>query len=194
MPVLVDDSLLWMMYLMFLGAAIAAAVFGILCAVVFIFTPARTWIRSKIRDKPIIAAMRRDRKVHHVLADSYTQGLVTSKEYGSFIVDPESVYVSKKGGVPILPVNAEVGMTLKPSVLSMIDGLKRMGIDNIEEAESLNSIWGRCACGYEGPMVPKIVGKNMILACPNKEVIEDEEPAEKEAEGPAGTAEVPGEA
>lgn len=166
--VLVDDSLLWFMYIMFLAPAILAAVFGIMLAILFIFTPARTWLKAKTKNLPIIAARRRDRKIHHVLADRYDQGLVTCKDYGSFIVDPDSVYVSKKGGVPILPVNSEVGITLKPEVLSMIDGLKRMGIDNIEEAEALNALWGLCTCGYEGIMVAEKVGDKVNLRCPNK--------------------------
>ena len=187
MPV-VEESFLWFLYIMFLVPSVLAAIFGILCTIFLIFTPARTWLRAKFKNLPIIAARRRDRKVHFVLADKYSQGLVTSEEYGSFIVDPDSVYMSKKGGVSMLPVNAEIGLTLKPDVLRMIDGLKRMGIDNIEEAESLNSIWGQCSCGYEGPLEPKNIGTddepNIVLICPNKEE-EHEKPVEekKEAEG-----------
>jgi len=166
----VADAEMWVMFFMFLGSAMAAAISIILNVVAFVFSPARTWIRAKIKNKPIIAARRRDRKVHHILADDYTQGLVTSKEYGSFIVDPDSVYMSKKGGVPILPVNSEVGLTLRPDVLRMIDGLKRMGIDNIEEAQALEDVWGKCDCGYEGPMKPVNIGDDkkpeIVLACP----------------------------
>lgn len=188
MPVLVEESFLWFMYLMFLVPATLAAIFGILLAILFIFTPARTWLKSKTKNLPIIAARRRDRKVHHVLATKYDQGLVTTKEYGSFIVDPDSVYVSKKGGVPILPVNAEIGITLNQRVLAMIDGLKRMGIDNIEDAEALNSIWGVCTCGFEGPMEPEIVNKNVVLVCPyHKKEVRNEESDKKESVG-EGTA------
>jgi hypothetical protein len=141
---------------------------------VVIFTPAATFLKAKLRHKAIIAARRRDRKIDHRCADEYIQGLVMSKEYGAFIVDPDSVYTDKKSGIPILPVNAEIGITLNPRILRIIDGLKRAGIDNIEDAMKLNSIWGECTCGYEGPM--KIVeveddGKTVMkLECPMNEI------------------------
>lgn len=170
-----DDATMWVMFFLFIGAAVVAAVFIILFLLICLLTPAATFLKAKLKHKAIIAARRRDRKIDHRCADEYIQGLVMSKEYGAFIVDPDSVYTDKKSGIPILPVNAEIGISLNPKILEIIDGLKRMGIDNIEDAMKLNDIWGKCTCGYEGPMNPTSVedddGKPYVkLVCPGEEV------------------------
>jgi len=170
----VADEIVWQMFFLFLGSAALAAVMTVIVILFVMFTPARTWLGAKIHNKPIIAAMRRDRKIDYHTAKEYAQGLVLSEDYGAFIVDDDSVYLSKKGGVPVLSVNSEVGITLSPKVLRMIDGLKRSGIDNIEEAEELADVWGECDCAYEGPLIPINMGERegkmvVKLVCPNDE-------------------------
>lgn len=188
----VAESVLMTMFFMFIGAAILAAIFGIMFMLFLILTPANVFLKAKFKRKPLIAARRRDRKIDIHMADSYEQGLVISKEYGAFIVDPDAVYNEKKTGVPLLPVNAEIGLTLRESTLRMIDGLKQMGIDNIEEAEAYNAQYGICECSYEGLMRfekdnegnPVIVDGQLKLICPKeKKEVKDENTVQAEDKG-----------
>jgi hypothetical protein len=143
---------LWFVFYMFLGAAVVATFSTILLVMLVAWTPGVTFLKAKLKKRPLLAARRRDRKIDFRAVDQYIQGLVTSKEYGGFIIDPDSVFNDRKSGVSVLPVNAETGITLSQKTLGIIDGLKRMGIDNIEEAEAIQHRWGRCECEYEGVM------------------------------------------
>jgi Rieske Fe-S protein len=162
----VAESAFFMMFIMFMGSLAFAAMFGIFLMLITFKTPAWTFLKASMKHKPLIVARRRDRKVDIHVAQNYTQGMVTSP-YGGFIVDPDSVYNEKKSGAAFLPVNAEVGITLKDDVLRMIDGLKRMGIDNIEEAEKIAAMWGTCNHCGSGIMDVDEKGK---LVCPNRGV------------------------
>lgn len=198
MLVTVDDSVMWTLFIGFIVAGVLAAIMTVLVILAFLLTPVRVWLKAKIRGKSIVEARRRDRKVDLAIGETYIQGLVSTKEYGSFIVDPDSVYTAKKGGISMLPVNAEVGITLSPKVLQIIDGLKRMGFNNIEDAMAYNVLWGRCDCGYEGIMDfekdkdsnPILINGNPKLICPMLEKEEETNVQEtgKTEENPTGTA------
>lgn len=191
--VTIDDSVLLFMFIMTIAPMIIAALLGIMFILYSLFTPARTFLKAKTKHLPVIAARTRDRKIDYHIADSYSQGIVTSKKYGCFIVDEDSVYSSKKGGASILPVNAEIGITLSPRILSMIEGLKRSGFSNIVEAEQYNLLWGICECGYEGVMdfdkdtdgKAILVDGQLILKCIH-EVISDEKSAKEKEEKSSG--------
>ena len=142
------------LFWMFIGAVIVGGFSTIMLVMIVAWTPALAILKAKLGRMPLLAARRRDRKIHFVKADQYVQGLATSKEYGGFLIDSDSVFTEKKSGVAILPVNAEIGITLSEKVLTMIDGLKRAGIHNIEEAELLAGLYGKCECDYIGPGTP----------------------------------------
>jgi hypothetical protein len=194
----VDPGFVFIMFIGLIVSMCLAAMFGIFLALLSITTPAWTFFKAKIKHKPLLAARRRDRKIDIHIATSYIEGLAVSSVYNSgYIIDPDSVYTEKKSNVPILPVNAEVGITLSPKVLRMIDGLKRMGYTNIEEAMNANMLYGECECGYEGMMdyatnekgealiTDGKEGKALTLVCPYntevKDVLEKEDT--KAAEG-----------
>ena len=175
-----------MLFWMFIGTLAVGGFSFIMLMVLALFTPAMPFLKAKIRKVPILAARRTDRKIDYTPATKFIQPLAMHKEYGGFIVDPESVYSSLKGGVSILPVNSEIGITLRPQVLEIIDALKNNKIDNIDEAEWLSDHWGQCECGYKG-----IMGlKDGILICPiGKEV--NHEVKKEEAEGREHIEEAP---
>ena len=171
-----------MLFWMFIGTLAVGGFSFIMLMVLALFTPAMAFLKAKIRKVPILAARRTDRKIDYTPATKFIQPLAIHKEYGGFIVDPESVYSSLKGGVSILPVNSEIGITLRPQVLEIIDALKSNKIDNIEEAEWLSDHWGECECGYKGVMEIK----DGMLICPiGKEVNHEDKKEEAEGSGEA---------
>ena len=168
------------LFWMFIGAVAVGGFSFIFLMILALFTPAMAFLRAKIRKVPLLAARRTDRKIDYTPATKFIQPLAVHKDYGGFIVDPESVYSSLKGGVSILPVNSEIGITLRPQVLDIIDALKQNKIENIDEAEWLSDHWGECECGYKG-----IMGlKDGILICPlGKEVNHEDKKEEAEEIG-----------
>ena len=99
-------------------------------------------------------------------------GIATNKIYGAYIVDSNSVSSERKSGCSILPVNAEIGITLDRKTLAIIAGLKRMGFENIEEAERANACYFKCKdCQMEGLAIPTEImiddKKEIMFRCPN---------------------------
>lgn len=201
----VADVTFFIMFIMFIVSLVFAAVFMIGFMLLALLTPATTYLKARMKHMPLLAVRRRDRKIHMIRADTYIEGLATNKTYGGYIIDPDSVYSEKKSGVPILPVNAEVGITLSDKVLGMVDGLKQMGYTNIEEAISANALYGQCSCGYLGFMnykkdkdgkavdrAGKVTGnpEELVLACPHEEV-EDVRKQEDKAEAVEETIQEP---
>lgn len=187
--VTVSAWIMWMLWGMFIGAAVLAAMFGIMLFILSYWTPAWSFFKSKLKGQPLLAARRRDRKIDYHRAENYIEGLAVSEKYNSgYIIDPESVYTEKKSGVAVLPVNSEIGITLSPRVLRIIDGLKRMGFHNIEEATAYNMQWGQCDCGYEGMMdfkkddkgKPIILEGQLTLICPMERKDEEKEARSEE--------------
>lgn len=186
----VAEVTFFIMFLMFMVSMVFAAVFMIGFMLLALLTPAMTYLKARMKHMPLLAVRRRDRKIHMIRADTYIEGLATCKTYGGYIIDPDSVYSEKKSGVPILPVNAEIGITLSEDVLVMIDGLKQMGYSNIEEAIAANAVYGQCSCSYTGFMdyqkdkdgkainkTGEVTGnpEELVLVCPHEKVKEVED-------------------
>lgn len=147
-----------LIFALFIGSVAMNAVLAVLLVIVSLFTPGWSYFKAKIRHQPLLDCRRRDKKIDLHRADAYIEGLAISKKYNAaFIIDPESVYQEKKSGVSVLPVNAEIGITLSDRIMRCIDGLKRMGFSNIEDAETANMLYGKCSCGYEGFMSPVFI-------------------------------------
>ncbi len=167
---MIEEGVYWMLFYMFIGSTGMAAMFGILLALFLLTTPCRTFLRAKLKHRPIIASRRRDKKIDFHMADKYVEGLAVSKKYKSaYIIDPESVFTDSKSGAAILPVNSEIGITLTDDILANMTALKDAGIQNINDAEMRSRLWGICTCGFKGLMSP-IVDKGVLmgLVCPQK--------------------------
>ena len=133
------DALVFNLWLMWIITAVVAMIFIVMTIVLFLFTPARTFLRAKMRHIPIIAAFRRDGKVDLTLAKEYVQGLVRTKKYGSFIVDEDGAYSEQKSGAVMLLACAEHGITKKPEWLDLIAAMKFSDYDCITDAKAANT-------------------------------------------------------
>ncbi len=154
---------------------------------ILVKTPAQTFLFSSLRGKPLLEARRQDKKLEFTPGD-FGGGMASSKKYGMFLVDSDSVYHESKSGLPVLPVDPLVGITLDKNIIELMNGLKKQGIENIESAEKLNDFWYKCnnqierkgrieSCGFEGvPLFKKedeydndgnVVGqKYVVVGCP----------------------------
>ena len=180
-----------MLFWMFIGTLAVGGFSFIMLMILALFTPAMAFLKAKIKKKPLLAVHRPDKKIDYTPATVFYPPLAIHKEYGGFITDPNSVNSAMKGGVSVLPVNSEIGITLDPKILSIIDSLKQNNIQNIEEAEFLANIWIECECGYVGPQKYEIKDiqnedgnverKIQLFGCPNfEEEVKHEKPNEEE--------------
>ena len=168
-------------FYMFLGMATVGGFGLIMMFILALFTPAMPFLKAKMKKMPMLEVHRPDKKIDYTPASKFYPPLAIHKDYGGFIVDPNSVNSAMKGGVSVLPVNSEIGITLDPKILGIIDSLKQNGIQNIEEAEFLANIWIECDCGYSGPQKFEIKDdKVLVYGCPNfKGEVKHEESASR---------------
>jgi len=106
---------------------------------------------------PVIGA----RTVDFQVAE-FHEGLLETKQYGSFMADPNSIYIIKGTNIPIAFAYYRYGATLKPELVLAASILKNMGIENIEEAEQ-----------YAESL--KKQGKSFALKLPEKAIIKWED-------------------
>lgn len=193
----VAESAFFLMFIMFLGSAGAALVFGVLMALFWLMTPARTFLKARLRHKPIVAAFRRDGKIDFALSTEYIQGLVRTKDYGSFIIDEDGAYSEKKSGVVLLLACAEHGITKSPGWLELIGAMKFGKFDCVTDAKAADALYHKCEdCGYTGYMsmvlddddVPVMDDNgNVKYECPNLLDKEAEDVRKEEETGTTGS-------
>jgi len=171
------------------------AVFGmaimelVLLTLICIFTPAVRFFKTWLGGGQLIALIGRDRSMRFLPVK--LEGGMLVHSHGYHLTDPDSVYFEKKSGKRVMIANEEVGITLSPRIMQMMNSLKAAGFDNIDEAELFNTLYHECrSCGWAGLVVPP--QNNPLEEVKDDEHSEDSEEAEPDtaAEGQGDSGEV----
>jgi hypothetical protein len=121
-----------------------------LLVITYAFTPAAIFLKAKFGRKDVLMTINRARKAVFQTV-KLSSGLLSTKEEESFITDPEGVTNEQKSGVRLFFADPEIGITLPPKIVKIIQGLQNIKIPNIEVAEKVNHLYRKCmaaGCGF----------------------------------------------
>ena len=113
-------------------------IFFVIFLIIMIFTGGITvpFLMAKFLRKPIIAILRKDKKIM-MGAVNYNQGLASTKKYGEFIIQPESIYMWPTGILGFIAY-ADYGTSLPVSLVRAANVLKNNDFSDYDQLESYN--------------------------------------------------------
>lgn len=147
----------------FILVAFAAAVSIMVNILIFIMTPAETFLRTAIRGGMNLMVIRKDRKAHIVNA-KVRGGLAETKNYGNFIIIMKTVLNLVKGNTIGIAVE-DAAFTIDKDVAIYTQVLNERGYNNLDDVLQLFEDYG------------------------NKHVVKEVENEKPTEEGQEGTAE-----
>lgn len=121
-----------------------------------------TELKAFLYGRPILVVHRKDGQ-HEFVLGKYGQGIVDSRKYGKYFVNPDSVKKNKKSGASFIHVVDSIGTAVTEPFVKAVNVLKKQfGFKDIYEIENAKKTWSRCEnCGFEGvPLIKLEMTKN----------------------------------
>lgn len=134
-----------------------ACVMAGIVALLYIKTPAFTFLKAFLYGMNIMEVRRKDGQIDFTLG-KYGQGRIHSKRYGIFFVNPDAVKHEGKTGRGIIHVIDSIGTALTEKFVLFINTMRdKFGFNNIDEIEDGLRRWSKCECGWIGvpPLKPE---------------------------------------
>lgn len=101
-------------------------------------THAVTEIKAKMKGGMLLFILSRDKTMKMVYVKPKAE-TVDVDGYGTFMINPESIYRIKKGNLPMAVAYGDYGTILNPRVIKAIEELKKTGVENLEDTEQINA-------------------------------------------------------
>lgn len=124
-------------FVLFLLTLMPSLIFGIFTLLFASKTNAWAELKSSMRGTPMLMIYRRDRTIERTTC-KMSAGMADTKNDGTFMITPDSVYRDKKTGIPALSAFSDYGVTVNPKFAMVATKLKKEKIENISEAEKVN--------------------------------------------------------
>ncbi len=115
------------------GSFVLNCILGVLILIIFIKVPVMPWLKALIRNRPLLAIIRKDRKIDFQVAQ-YKSDSAFIKKYGYFNLTPDAMYGWHGGVRGGFALSGKVTPP-PPYLLKAVESLVKEGFENYTEGE-----------------------------------------------------------